>query len=326
MNVAVYGTGVAAVLAAKYFNCEIFAMTGAPLQDIKHDAIMRFKTPDVLNILGIPQKKITVKKAVLADYGIEDRADFGLQNQYSLKVTGTLTSRSIDFNNPVETRYAADCDLNTELNKILKSHLNGPTIAPENFLYMAKRSASKFINTTPLSIYDKNICKGDDPLGMIKKIFVAKFLIPVKSDVYQTIYCPDMKMKTYRASIEPYKGETLLRMEMVNVDNDWPLISLAKERDLLLEAFGLDSISKNKIKSISAHTQSFGKLNTSMIDESVRKLAIVRLTRYFGVYSFGRYGTMRSIGLDSMVNDLKVIDKLLKMDEYSEKLYGSNNF
>lgn len=326
MNVAIYGTGVAAVLAAKYFNCEIFAMSGAPLQDIKHDAIMRFKTPDVLNILGIPQKKITVKKAVLADYGLEDRADFGLQNKYSLKVTGTLTSRSIDFNNPVETRYVAEGDLNAELNKILKNHLANPTIAPENFLYMTKRSASKFINTTPLSIYDKNISINNDPLGMIKKIFVAKFLIPVKSDVYQTIYCPDMKMKTYRASIEPYKDKTLLRMEMVNVDNKWPLINLTKERDLLLEVFGLDSINKKEIYTISARFQAFGKLNTSMIDESVRKLAIIRLTRNFGVYSFGRYGTMRSIGLDSMVNDLKVIDKLLKMDEYSEKLYGSNNF
>lgn len=326
MNIDVYGTGIAAVLAAKYFNCKIFAITGVPLQDIKHDAIMRFKTPDVLNILGIPQKKIIVKKAVLAEYGLEDRADFGLQNRYSLKVTGSVTSRSIDFNNPTEVRYVAEGDLNIELNKILKSHLKAATIAPEHFLDMAKRSATKFINTTPLSIYDKNISLNNDPLGMIKKIFVAKFLIPVKSDVYQTIYCPDMKLKTYRASIEPYKDETLLRMEMVNVDDKWPLISLTKERDLLLEVFGLDSINKKKIYTISSRSQTFGKLNTSMIDESVRKLAIIRLTRNFGVYSFGRYGTMRSIGLDSMVNDLKVIDRLLKMDEYSEKLYGSNNF
>src|SRR5574337_1166605 len=110
--VKIFGAGMAGLLAARILRAKgrapkIFELQ--PSLPDNHSALLRFRTDAVALATGIPFRKVSVQKALWDGKRLLTRPTLLHNNQYSLKVTGRASGRSILNLDPVE-RYIAPPD------------------------------------------------------------------------------------------------------------------------------------------------------------------------------------------------------------------------
>lgn len=257
-----------------------------------HRAVLRFRTPAVGDALGIPFKKVTVRKGIWVD-GKFAEPNIRLANLYSQKVTGgNISDRSI-WNIETADRWIAPEDFSEIMVKRLgkRIHFNSEIeLFPEN--------REPIISTMPMKALESALI-GDDKIPDFKSwpIFARRFRVKGASS-YQTVYFPT-EPRLYRATLT---GD-LLSVEFIEADsNDYECIH---------HAFGID-----KFEFIDEGWQINGKLMP--IDEKWRRMFILGMTRNCNIYSLGRFATWRNILLDDVLKDISVIKKMISSDDYEK--------
>lgn len=308
---------MASMLAACYFkDAEILVSSDeytAFSPDKQHLAVLRFKTPLISQITGIPMPKETVYKGIWdSDSKSFVAPNIKAANAYSLKVAGVIANRSIlsaDMR-PVE-RYVPSNDFVEQLYNLVESRIHVVPAYPKYF-------QSAVINTCPLWLFSDEI-EIQKTERNLKAISVYQFRVP--ANVHQTIYFPYDPL-LYRATIE----YDILKIELLAKDGFKGFPTSLVERILntvVCPAFGLDALKRNGIKMkdcIGGNTYALGKLPQVFLEEAKRKAIIYQLTKERNIYSLGRYATLRNIGLDDIAKDLFSIDKMLNIDSYTSKL------
>lgn len=289
----IYGAGFAGLLAGCVFQTARIFEAG-PEDQSQHKAVLRFRTPNVGDAVGIDFKRVRVHKGIWDD-GRFVQPDIALANSYSLKVIGRLADRSI-WNVDAVDRF----------------------IAPENFLEQLRErcgdrvvwnhrvSAEEFttsdepaISTLPMPLAARMIGLDNFPTFKSEPIEVRRWRVP-GADVHQTVYFPSRETNLYRVSLQ---GDLLIAEFAGEADN-YPF----------WEAFALE---ESGCVAVEKTQQNLGKI--AKIPEDWRRDFIYDLTQRYNVFSLGRYATWRQILLDDIISDLAVLKKLMGTSMYDLK-------
>lgn len=312
----IIGAGMAGLIAAHHFRR--FAPTVLEAQKHlpnNHEALLRFRSPAIGHLTGIPFKPVQVTKAVLRDGSLHKDATLADCNRYSQKVTGQILPRSIGDLSPGK-RWIAPRNFVQALANGLGSRLvlGKQYSIPENTL----RQDGPVISTIPMPVLDKAIGArmwGDDCF-VCRPIHIIKAELDIECDVYQTVYNPSMDSLWYRASLT---GRTLI-IECAGDDvcRARPQLRDDMAEGICRDVFGICCA----LTGIRLVQQRLGKI--APVDERMRKAFIVNATQNHNIYSLGRFACWRHTMLDDLVSDLEVIDNIITHgSNYGAILKGS---
>jgi len=303
----IVGAGLAGLLAGCHFQNAAIIEAGPKRQS--HKALLRFRSSSVGDSVGVEFKSVKVYKGIYVD-GKFESPNIKLANQYSKKVIGSTTNRSIWDINTVE-RYIAPEDFIDILIDKCRNRISWNEPLNRNLLLSQRISnSSPIISTMPLPILIGMLKEFDEftnykfPEFKYSDINVVRWRIN-NCDVNQTIYFPDPDLALYRASITgslliaEFKGK-------MPIDND---------KGLICEAFG---ICGENLEKIEYGSQQFGKILE--IDDNWRKAFIHRLTNDYSIFSLGRFGTWRNILLDDVIHDISVLKRLIGASKYDIRM------
>ena len=272
-----------------------------PKSFVSHRAVLRFRDDKIFRALGLPYRKVTVRKAISMD-GQMAPASPRLANYYSMKVRNVLADSSIWNLSPSE-RVIAPEDLHEILADLCGKRVAWDFTVTPKFLKELKRPT---ISTIPLPLLLDLLGIGPLPTLQFQyaPINVARFRVQ-DCDVFQTIYFPSPNSYIYRATLTG----SLLTIESIDAIGDGD----ARE---VCSAFGLyhDWLTPIDAK----HRQAFGKI-TPVLD-GPRKALLHRLTLDHGIYSLGRFATWRNILLDDVYDDIFAIRKMQTLNQYDVNL------
>ena len=290
----IYGAGIAGLLAGAAFQrAELFESSPEGL--CQHKAVLRFRTPQVGEAVGIDFRKVTVRKGIYFQ-GEFVKPNLRLANFYSQKVIGRLVDRSI-WNLEPATRFIAPETFIEQLMERCSGRVHwNHTLTSSDVL----NRKSLAISTLPMKTM-ADFLQVDHPTFVHAPIKVMRWRVP-SADVFQTVYFPEPDSRLYRASIT---GDMLIA-EYVDsphsCDTDYRIF----------EAFGLSMADVEPLTVKSLHK--YGKI--APIDEAWRKQFIFSLTQNHNILSLGRYGTWRNILLDDVIHDIAVLKKLTNSSDY----------
>ena len=299
----ILGAGLAGCLAgAMNQRAEIFE---ACSNTTTHKALLRFRSPDIGEAVGVPFKKVNVYKGIWHN----DRS-VNLSPRhialYSRKVSDTISYRSICNQKTVE-RWVAPMDFHDILREQLHNRIeyNFP-INHVSLTTLTLSKGRKIISTLPINILAK-LLKSDVDFDIEKNtspIKVSRYSIP-DCDVFMTYYFTDPTTRVYRASID---GSVLIIESMWDIDKE--------DIKMVSRAFGLTGMELGEI--IVNHPQPNGKI--AKINDSKRRNFILDATLNHGIYSLGRFATWRNLVLDDVYRDIIQIKQLINKDRYEHKL------
>lgn len=303
----ILGAGLSGTLAgALNKDAEIFEVRS---NETTHKAVLRFRSPEISEAIGIPFKKVKVYKYIW----YEDRfvsLSPRMMNLYSYKVSDTFSARSI-VNLETATRWIAPDDLLGILKEQCKGRIKYDIPLTRDFIKDCQQTIQPIISTVPLYVMAKLFELYDgDMTHKFTSIYINQFNIR-DCDVYQTIYYPDPELSVYRATIS---GDTLIIESTVSLSGKSGLSFQAVRK-----SFGLRKSNITQI--LTDHKQRNGKIMP--IDEKIRRRLIFDLTVSHGIYSLGRFATWRHILMDDVYKDIHVIKSLINKDAYEHKLEDS---
>ncbi len=312
----IIGGGLAGMLAAQWFR-HLSPLVYEPNPDAlhNHQALLRFRTPRIGEIIGCEMKEVVVRKAVFNEnFTLSSECSLLMANSYSHKVTGKFSSRSILNLNTVSRYVPADME------EFYERLAHGIDIAHQKWNIDPARLPGEqpIISTIPMQFLADHLKDLH-----ARPRFDARPITVVRTklsgvDLNQTFYNPwPDGDKVYRISIV---GDVMI-MEFAEY---YP------EAHILDYEYGHLNMIINFYKALifgqdaPAHTtpvikaQPYGKITP--IDRNLRREIIRQITEQFGIYSLGRFATWRSILLDDVIRDLEVIKSLLSADKYGHIL------
>jgi len=309
----IVGAGLAGLIAACHFKDANIIEAGSG--GAQHQALLRFRDTSVSEITGIPFKKVEVAKDVFSDGMLQGRCSIADANSYSLKVAGAITTRSISKLDAVQ-RYIAPDDFYEQLVDKVGGRINwNCPLTPCALAGLAE--GTPVINTAPMSVAlgAAGIDHGKTFDFEKSPIRVTRVKLKVATDVYQTIYFPDMDMSVFRASIT---GDTLIIECLDEKPSCRPFVAWEfDELDLVCKAFGFD-VDLLEMESMKDTIQRFGKILD--MPKAERQALMYELTSAHSIFSLGRFATWRNILLDDVVKDVRTIDQLINSSAYARRL------
>lgn len=294
--ISIVGAGLAGLIAAHAWpQAQVLEAASEPTE--AHNALLRFRTPNVGALTGIEFRRVTVRKGIWMD-GDFIRPSIRAANLYEAKVLGSPSlrgERSI-WNVEAAERFVAPPDFYARLLAQVRPRIRYGHAA--DFLGFSKEAREGFlINTAPLPIVLDALGIKTSSLFERAAIEVRRFLIP-GADLYQTIYFPSPRLGVYRASMT---GEILI-VESVAAG------SLAGDLSEIARAFGLSWASAFACE-LPRVRQRYGKIVA--LPNAERKRLLFELTHHHRILSLGRFATWRNILLDDVVQDVAVIKRLI---------------
>lgn len=302
----IIGSGMSGMLAAQYFRSKdgVKIVEKQPNLPHNHKALLRFRTNAVSTLTGISFNKVKVQKAIFHNDKIIKNSNFALSNMYSQKVLGCVRNRSIGNLEDCE-RYVAPEDFIEKLSRGIEIVYNiDATSVIQNMIQRKERVP--IISTMPVMAL-ANIL-GYENIPTLQSMPICTFKVKIEGldiDVYQTLYSPGNE-DWYRASIT---GDTLI----VEYTKPPTINHKSFYFRAIFNLFGI-SVPVGSKTHIEFAEQRHGKLlecNTNQV-----KKFIGYVSQKYQIYSLGRWGTHRQILMDDVVNDIKVIDSLIKSDNY----------
>jgi hypothetical protein len=298
----IIGAGMAGLIAAHHFRrFDPVVKEVQPTLPKNHAAVLRFRSPAIGHLTGIPFRKVRMCKAIWDKGKMHKDLTLRIENQYSQKVTGKILGRSI-ANIEDEDRWIAPDDFVDQMacgigrDRIwLGNGLSGQPINCDDTI----------ISTIPLPSLAKHL--GIDPTSIgsfeCRPVWVIRGSIDTFCDVYQTVYNPSPCGHWYRASIT---GSTAIiectQDDIMSTDHSEACDVCA---DVVNRIFGIES----PVSDVEVVCQKLGKITP--VDDRKRKAFIVQASADHNIYSLGRFACWRPTLLDDLINDLEVIDNLI---------------
>jgi hypothetical protein len=306
-HIHIIGAGLAGLITACKIK-EAHIIEAGPRAE-QHKALLRFRTRKVSEITEVPFREVTVHKEIWYAGSVYDQCCIAMANEYSHKVSGIISGRSI-WNLDQCTRYVAPTDFYDILAEKHKERISwNAAMGPGDIV---RGNHKKFINTAPLPVI-MDICGIERrQFAFLKKaIRVERYLLPEDTDVYQTVYFPEPELRIFRASIT---GNILIVESIADIH-----IRHYDETSVIRDAFGLGDI---KPRPLDAADQRYGKIID--LPRGQKEAILYELTREFNVFSIGRFATWRNILLDDVVNDINVVERLMAASTYGRELLLAN--
>jgi len=308
----IVGAGMAGLLAgAMIRNQGLTIVEAAPRLPNNHSAVLRFRSHVVGDALDIEFKAVDMLKCVHPW-----RNTVADSLAYSMKCNGTATLRSImSADSEVQRRYIAPPDLIARMASMVGSR-NIEFGKGFDFTIVQNDTRTPIISTIPMSILM-------DLLGWQEKPefkYVNGFNINAtveNCDAYVSVYIPDPDESFNRVSLT---GDRMtIEFSMPGASIEEIKKESEEETDLLIDdACGYLGIKTNQIKDHKVSIQKYSKILP--IDDNVRKRFIMWASEKFNIYSLGRFATWRpGLLLDDVVNDVRVIRKIIKNGAYDHK-------
>lgn len=314
----IIGAGLAGLIAANtaFQNAVIYESQSK--EDFKkHMGVLRFRSPKIGEALGVNFQKVLVHKSIYSEGKHHNTCTIKHANDYSFKVSGVLSDRSIWNIESVERWIAPDA-----FHDIMLSRCANRIAFDQKITSFNANPAQQIISTMPLPVA-ANIAQinTEEVAFTMQKISVIEFDIP-GANVHQTIYFPDefqefpddtSYSRIYRATIT---GSRMI-VEAACSSLEYPVF-LTSELDMVFAAFGLKSIKHSLLDQGSTwEISNQGKI--SPIDNVWRRNLLHTLTDQHGVYSLGRFACWRQILLDDVLQDVYRIKHLIESDNYTRR-------
>jgi hypothetical protein len=300
--VIIIGAGMAGLLAARMLGHHKVAVwekqTALPNN---HHAVLRFRTSQVGDILGIPFKRVNMIKDVLPwQNPIADSLAYSYKNTSAYRSDRSVTKGLVS-----EERYIAPPDLIERMAEGVQIEF-GREYAPGD---PHVRGAS-VISTMPMPSLMEALDYDMAPDFEYQSGMVIEATVE-NCDAYVSLLIPNPDEPFSRISLT---GNQLL-VEVPKVEK------LAQYESFAQHAAKVIGIRSEQIHSIRApRYQSYNKILP--IADEARKGFMFWATKNFSVYSLGRYATWRpSLLLDDLVNDIRLIDKWTRSSGYDMALH-----
>jgi hypothetical protein len=325
----IIGAGMAGLLAANLIGKKrpVTVMERAASLPNNHTALLRFRTSIVGDVCDIPFKKVKVIKTVA--HGSNDVADI---LQYSKKVSGEYSARSIisTLKTEIADRYIAPGDLVAQLHDKANCTFNFEheltEVKEETLIYLNDvadliMQRTPIISTMPMPTMMDLLGYQDRPKFNWRAGYTVSFDVK-SSDVYASVYIPNPEYEAYRISIT---GKRVI-VEYVG-PSPFPSPEMVDEDELKGDAIAACEeylgIPQEDIEGIiQVRAQLFAKI--APIEEEARRSFILWASLKHNVYSLGRFATWRpGLMMDDVVNDIRVIDRLMGGHSMYEQLLRS---
>jgi hypothetical protein len=298
----IIGAGMAGLLAARMLSHRKpnvwEAQTALPNN---HNAVLRFRTSQVGDILGIPFKRVNMIKDVLpCQNPIADSL------MYSFKNTGVYRSdRSVTRGLVSEERFIAPPDLISRMAEGVPIDF-GRAFAPND----PHAQGAPTISTIPMPIL-MELLDYDMAPDFAYRSGVTITALVNNCDAYVSLLLPSPGDLPSRVSLT---GNQMI----IEIPGVLPPSRQAPE--IAREAAGLLGLGAENLYGISApKVQQYNKIVP--IKEDTRKEFMFWATKNFGIYSLGRYATWRpGLLLDDLVKDIRLIDGWIGRSNYDVAL------
>jgi hypothetical protein len=116
-------------------------------------------------------------------------------------------------------------------------------------------------------------------------------------------------------------GVQTCALPISSITGDLLICEYSGEADNNIDFFPAFALRESQCIPIETTTQRFGKI--APIDDQWRKKFIFGLSTKNNIFSLGRFGTWRNILLDSVLNDITVIKKLMASTHYDRATHNS---
>lgn len=283
MKIDIIGAGMAGLLAANVLrrhNVHVYeAQDSLPNN---HHATLRFRSPDVGNVLGLQFRKVNMIKTYVPYQNIA--AD---SISYSKKVTGIYRSdRSIVEGTVIAERYIAPPDLIKQMAKSVEIKYGKA--------YDFKGKDRPIISTIPMPVLMK-ILKYKNEVFFNNLVGIVGKAVIEYCDAYISVLFPNPAISCSRATIT---GDQLI-MEFPGLEEPNYL-----ELKYIYKKLGIDI--KN-VPEIKFKKQDYFKIVE--INETERQNFMKWASVHYNIYSLGRYATWRpKLLLDDLVKDIRTIE------------------
>jgi hypothetical protein len=291
----IIGAGMAGLIAGHVFRRHTPMIIEAQAElPRNHEALLRFRSSRVGEATGVQFKKATVRKGVVYKDQYIEAPNIFTANMYSRKVIGEVRGRSI-WNLDAAERWIAPPDFTEQMMGPLNFQFN--TKVDDIGALRILAASGPVISTIPMPVLMNIVGWNDKPRFGSLPIWSTQLEVmePI-IDVYQTIYYPDPDVPYYRASMT---GNRLIVEYCREPSGD--------DTNAILADFGI--IGWGAIEPPTPKKQMLGKI--APINDDARKDFIYTMTREFNVYSLGRFATWKQVLLDDVLDDCKVIERLI---------------
>lgn len=271
-----------------------------------HEAVLRFRSPIVGDVLSIPFRKVTMMKSHLPW-----RNPVADALAYSFKNNGIYRSdRSIVQGTTTGDRWIAPKNFIANMAEDLNIYFN------RTFDFVGQDSLSlnkplPCISTIPMPALMKLLMYPVIPSFEWRPGYVVKGKV-ANCDAFVSLLIPDPDIRFSRVSIT---GDELIiefTGEMPADIEDQPKLNgiIASAATIL----GLRPTTM--ISNVECHAQRYAKI--APINDDERKAFMHWATDKFNIYSLGRFATWRpNLLLDDLVNDIRLIDRWIKAGRYA---------
>jgi len=308
----IVGAGLAGLITAcKIQDADIYE---AGKRQENHKALLRFRDDSVSRLTGIPFREVRVRKGIYWEGRHYAECNPMFANSYARKVTGRIAGDRSIWSLDTAPRYIAPEDFYERLTDRHADRIKwGAKMHADSII--RNQNEHKFVSTAPLPAIMK-ACGLTAPACdfSASPIEVRRFRLPPGTDVFQTIYFPELDLRTFRASIT---GDLLIveQMKECPFTFGWKYPEIP-EFDKICAAFGLDAYTD--LEEIERVDQKYGKIVD--IPRQQREAILYELTRDFNVFSIGRFATWRNILLDDVVKDIDIVQRLMESSTYGREL------
>ena len=300
----VIGAGLSGLLAANMLRKrQVIIFEKQKTLPNNHTALLRFRTNAVALATGISLKKVNVQKQIRYNGKIYENSKLAWNNEYSMKVIGQITNRSV--------LSLEDCERWIAPENLIERLANGVNIKYNQNIdshFLKENKSNDIISTMPMLNLMRMLKWEDIPKFKTIPIYtITANIVSPKVEVYQTTYRPQLSQEIYRTSITGNKViiEFICNPGADKLDNKNYLQRICEVE------YGMEDI---ELDNINFSEQPHGKLVPD--DTGLCKKFIGWATRNHGIYSLGRWGIHRQILMDDVVKDIMFIQNMLDSDYY----------
>lgn len=264
----------------------------------QHRAVLRFREDTIGHALGIPFKKVRVRKGIVVNGVDHHVVTPALANRYAQKVTGRITERSINNLDPVD-RFIAPGNLHEILGEMCHGRIEFGTTVDATSFPGWKAAGEPIVSTIPLPSLLHALGVSTPHQFDYAGITVSRWQVP-GCDVHQTLYFPGEETSIYRATL---------------TDEDL-IVEGVREFELSEENYIAKSFffSLSQARLVSRGSQRYGKIIP--LPDNERKELLLKITLNHNIYSLGRFACWRNILLDDVYYDYRKIEQMIKLNHY----------
>lgn len=307
-NIIIAGAGMAGLLAANMlYRRKPKVVEVAPSLPNNHSAVLRFRSPMVGELVGVPFRRVRMMKCTVTESNpVADMLS------YSLKTNGTLRSdRSLPLEPVFDDRWIAPPDLIARMAENADCEF-GKSVS---FGRMSSFGSDAIISTIPMPALVKALNYHQFNDIEFQSRPGCNILVSLKQcDAYATIYTPSSKYLFNRISITG--NQLIIEISNFTSEGIGNFHVCVKEALHLLGLGSAWMMGEPVVKD-----QRYAKITP--IDETARKRFMAWATDNYNIFSLGRFATWKpGLLLDDLIDDIHKIEKWIGGDRYAMRRDG----